>query len=165
MLWSEPFKSEYPGGVDMQVVVPVYCLGEAEQYDRLQYVWRGPGPPSSRSLEDRGKEGGEGGAMAAEVKLRAAVEASRSILNKLSSSASSSSSASPSPSPSPSPCIIRVSKMTEAGPMAFLAVLVGVNLELTAPGCLKLNLTSLGSEPQWVVHNATSHALRFKESR
>ena len=36
---TQPCRMEYPGGVDMQVVVPVYCLGEAGQYDGRPYIW------------------------------------------------------------------------------------------------------------------------------
>ncbi len=40
LLWSEPFRAECPAGaVEMEVVVPVFCLGEAGQYDDKPYIW------------------------------------------------------------------------------------------------------------------------------
>ena len=224
LLWSEPFKMEYPGGVEMQVVVPVYCLGEAGQYNGKQSMWLrslhhsgsaggGPGQGAGCSkgtdpiaaaaagaaagaeaaagggqgagLGVGGQEGGQGPAPsstsagpqgqghgagpvaisapsiadAADERLQQAVEAAWAMLARASAPSSTTQRGG-----GAGPSLLRVSKQTDAGPMAFLAVLVQVNIQLVAPGCLHLVLGVLGAEPQHLVHNATTHALRFKEA-
>ncbi len=63
------------------------------------------------------------------------------------------------------PALIRVSKQTDAGPLAFLAVVAQVQVTAgSAPGCLQLLLASLGAAPSRVLLNLTPHALRFRES-
>lgn len=96
---------------------------------------------------------------AADEKLRQAVEAAWAMLARAAAPGSTTQRGG-----GAGPSLLRVSKQTDAGPMAFLAVLVQVNIQLVAPGCLHLVLGVLGAEPQHLVHNATTHALRFREA-
>lgn len=63
------------------------------------------------------------------------------------------------------PTLFKISRHTEkAGIVDFLAVVIEVSLTLRSPGCLHLQLLSLGSEPAQLLLNATPAALRYREA-
>ncbi|GIL66054.1 hypothetical protein Vafri_19582, partial [Volvox africanus] len=66
--------------------------------------------------------------------------------------------------PSLEPNLVRIVRPTELGNVEFLAVLLNVRLVMRAPGCLTLQLTSLGGQPQHLLHNGTPNDLTWRQA-
>ncbi|GIL84697.1 hypothetical protein Vretifemale_13315, partial [Volvox reticuliferus] len=66
--------------------------------------------------------------------------------------------------PSLEPNLVRIVRPTELGNVEFLAVLLNVRLVMRAPGCLTLHLTSLGGQPQHLLHNGTPNDLMWRQA-
>ncbi|GLI59136.1 hypothetical protein VaNZ11_000961, partial [Volvox africanus] len=66
--------------------------------------------------------------------------------------------------PSLEPNLVRIVRLTELGNVEFLAVLLNVRLVMRAPGCLTLQLTSLGGQPQHLLHNGTPNDLTWRQA-
>jgi hypothetical protein len=110
----------------MQVVMPLYCLGEAGQYDGKPHIWYpGQGPEvsedSTTMLQGTGSAGASSTALMQGVddKLLHALQVTRSLLSSCTANGNGSAGQDSQAvtSPSAGPVLMKATKLTDAGPL------------------------------------------------
>lgn len=149
VMWSEPFRVEYPATGVMQVLLPVYKLGSPGQAQTLNAQSLAAAHKAFNALFQ--PEPQQAAAAAA-----AAGSTPQSVSSSMRQQDQTGAAA--------GPLFIPVAKRTESGLLEYLAVTVNLSLETPSPGCMHIILQSVGGEPQHCLMNCTAMPISYRQA-
>lgn len=163
VMWSEPFRIDYPATGLMQVLLPLYRLGTTAEPQAVneEHVAAAYGAFNTlfqqHAQHQQGQPDGPNSATPAAARPPL-------VPGRQSTTSTRSSIAAAADSAATKPLLVHMVRRIDGGLQEYLAVTVNLAVEMSAPGCMHVILQSLGGEPQQCLMNCTQFPISYRQA-